>query len=330
MPTGKSAGTVRGLLQFTLDMFGGEPQATGQLRGTSAPPKRLKTLKSDQNKALAPVPWSSVAPELEAHVSGVAPSHFRHPRANREIRLNQAVVGYEFKRGKRRTIGFLVAPDGLVVSAPSRAPLHQVESALQHKADWIIRKLGESQQRCNRQASAQIVWRDGVIFPFLGAPLQVVLTPAASLRAAPAVLAPAAPLGDPAAFAVRRLLVSLPHEATPAQIRDAVQAWLKPEAKRHFTERLNHFAVRLQVRWLKLSLSNAKTRWGSASSSGSIRLNWRLMHASPAVLDYVVVHELSHLRVMDHSPRFWDTVRSAVPEYAALRQQLKRDLIPVW
>ena len=80
----------------------------------------------------------------------------------------------------------------------------------------------------------------------------------------------------------------------------------------------------------KLSLSNAGTRWGSASADGSIRLNWRLVHFRPAVIDYVVAHELSHLRVMDHSPRFWDTVESVLPDYGALRVELKRQPVPHW
>ena len=84
------------------------------------------------------------------------------------------------------------------------------------------------------------------------------------------------------------------------------------------------------MQWTKLTLSSAGTRWGSASSSGSIRLNWRLVHLRLSIIDYVVVHELSHLRVMDHSPRFWDTVASIVPDYAALRGQLKDEPIPQW
>ena len=126
------------------------------------------------------------------------------------------------------------------------------------------------------------------------------------------------------------LHIGLPHNATTEQIRDAVQAWLMRQAKRIFTERLNHFAPTLGVQWRKLGLSSAGTRWGSASADGSIRLNWRLIHFKQNLIDYVVVHELSHLRVMDHSPRFWDTVRAVVPDYAELRGQLKDDAIPRW
>jgi predicted metal-dependent hydrolase len=122
----------------------------------------------------------------------------------------------------------------------------------------------------------------------------------------------------------------LAHSASAAQIRDAAQAWLMRHAKQLFEERLNHFAPALGVRWQRLSLSSAGTRWGSASADGSIRLNWRLIHFKLSVIDYVVVHELSHLRVMDHSPRFWDTVRNIVPDYAELRGQLKDEMVPKW
>ena len=82
--------------------------------------------------------------------------------------------------------------------------------------------------------------------------------------------------------------------------------------------------------WRKLALSNANTRWGSARIDGLIRLNWRLIHMRPDIIDYVVAHELSHLRAMDHSPRFWDAVRSVVPDYVDLRGQLKEAAVPLW
>jgi len=109
-----------------------------------------------------------------------------------------------------------------------------------------------------------------------------------------------------------------------------VQAWLMRQARTVFAQRLDHFAPQLQVQWRRLTLSNAGTRWGSARVDGSIRLNWRLVHFKQAVIDYVVVHELSHLRVMDHSPRFWDTVRAVVPDYPELRKVLKDQSAPRW
>lgn len=297
------------LFRFTLDLFDPEPPPANP----PAPASSGLGLPLSELAAATPVqPLSAV----------LEPVHFRHPRANREVQLCDALVAYEFRRGKRRTIGFSVGPDGLVVSAPKWVPLHAVDEAVRDKAHWIVRKLGETRERHARLQSGRIEWRDGAVLPFLGRPVTVQLDPRHAFRAAGAELRADAQGGH--------LLVALPHGASAAQIRDAVQAWLMRQARRVFVERLDHFAPQLQVQWQKLSLSNAGTRWGSARVDGSIRLNWRLIHFQQSVIDYVVVHELSHLRVMDHSPRFWDTVRSVVPDYNALRGQLKNEVLPRW
>ncbi len=255
----------------------------------------------------------------------IAPVHFAHPKANREVRLGEALVAYQFERAKRRTIGFAVGPDGLVVRAPRWTPIFEVEAALQEKARWITQKLGETRERKTRQENARIEWRNGAILPFLGSQITLSLDPAHRFAAVGAHMELSA-----SGEGGNVLRVGLPTAASPEQIRDAVQAWLMRQAHENFKQRLDHFAPQLQVQWRKLSLSNAGTRWGSARIDGSIRLNWRLIHFRQPVIDYVVAHELSHLRVMDHSPRFWDTVRSVVPDYAQLRGQLKDDAIPKW
>ena len=126
------------------------------------------------------------------------------------------------------------------------------------------------------------------------------------------------------------LHVGLPQHASPEQIRDAVQSWLQRQAKRIFEERCHHFARQLGVRWTRLSLSSATTRWGSASADGAIRLHWRLIHFALPTIDYVVAHELAHLRVMDHSPRFWDVVRSVIPDVERLRDGLRDEALPAF
>jgi hypothetical protein len=123
--------------------------------------------------------------------------------------------------------------------------------------------------------------------------------------------------------------VGLPQHADAAQIRDVVQSWLQRQAKRIFEERCRLFADRLGVRMTRLTLSAAQTRWGSASADGSVRLNWRLVHFGLSVIDYVVAHELAHLREMNHSPAFWDVVRSVVPDYEHLRGSLRTEVLPL-
>jgi predicted metal-dependent hydrolase len=118
--------------------------------------------------------------------------------------------------------------------------------------------------------------------------------------------------------------VALPHDCGPERLRDTLQAWMMNQARSCFTERLNHFAPQLGVSWTRLSLSSAATRWGTAKADGSIRLNWHLMALPLELVDYVVVHELSHLREMNHSPAFWAVVASVLPDYVERRRALQR------
>ena len=119
--------------------------------------------------------------------------------------------------------------------------------------------------------------------------------------------------------------------ADAQQIKDRVQGWLQTEAKRLFGERLAYYADKLGVAYKGYALSSAATRWGSCSSDGRIRLNWRLIHFPLSIIDYVVAHELAHLREMNHSPRFWQTVESIFPEFKEARHTLKHhppELLP--
>lgn len=329
------------LLQFTLDLFDSVPACppvSPQLRTQKKPVNRPPALELSSHPA--PEKIAIVTPEdllpTQTLQQVLAPATYRHPVASREALLGDTVVGYHFRRGKRRTIGFSVGAEGLVVSAPKWVPLYEIDKAVLEKAGWIVKKLHETRARHDRLESARIEWKDGACLPFLGEPVSVVIDPkhafddvGAELRggALPSAGLQAESLTSGAA---KTLQIALAHGASADQIRDAVQAWLMRQAKRIFTERLNHFAPQLGVQWQKLSLSSAGTRWGSASADGSIRLNWRLIHFKLSVIDYVVAHELSHLRVMDHSPRFWETVRTVVPDYVELRSQLKDEVSPRW
>jgi predicted metal-dependent hydrolase len=123
--------------------------------------------------------------------------------------------------------------------------------------------------------------------------------------------------------------VGLGAGADASQIRDLVQSWLQRQALELFKQRCQHYAPRLGVTVKRLALSNATTRWGSATSQGHIRLNWRLIHHALPTIDYVVVHELAHLREMNHSPAFWDVVRSVIPDLDQHRGTLKDETLPL-
>lgn len=304
-------------------MLPGKPPAPHQQLSlfdpVAAPPEAAAAAAAPGTTAL---PARAGAAEPEAPTSAPRP-RFQHPRAQRHVVLGEHRVAYEFRRARRRSIGFVVSAEGLSVSAPRWVGVGEVEAALQAKADWILRKLHEQHERAERMQANRVQWHDGTSLPFLGDTVIVVLDP----RTTGAVLhsdAQSLP-GVPRLT----LHVGLPQSASQAQIREAVQSWLQRQAKRVFEERCALFAQRLGVRMKRLSLSSASTRWGSASADGSVRLNWRLVHFGLPVIDYVVAHELAHLREMNHSPAFWDVVRSVLPDFEHSRGLLRSELLPV-
>lgn len=278
----------------------------------------------DEEPSPAPVVTAPVPPAPPASGAPVMPVPAPVGEAPRRSRLDGREVAWTLRRARRRTIGFVVGEAGLVVTAPRWVTLRDVEAALQQKAGWVLRRLDDAQARAARQRAAQIAWADGVRVPYLGASLTVRLDPAARRGREAAVHVPGAD------GAGGELSLALPLDAAPGRIRDATQAWLQRQARAWFEERRRHFEPRLGVRATKLSLSSAATRWGSASSSGAIRLHWRLIHFDPQTIDYVVAHELAHLREMNHGERFWQAVGSVVGDVDAARRRLKTTELPPW
>ena len=283
---------MRNPLQLVLDFLSPSPEP-------APTPRAPGVVKS-------PAPSSSAAP-LSDEVA------IAHPRANRETVLEGMRVAYLFQRVRRRSIGFVVGPDGLEVRAPKWVTLKEVELGLQERGEWVLRKCAELQER--QKNIRQIEWREGASLDYLGAPIQLHLSPQNGRSE----------LNDQ-----RQLLLALPHTAEASQIRDAVQAWLMREAKILFEQRLNHFAPLMGVQWQRLSLSNAGSRWGSARVDGAIRLNWRLIHLKPEAIDYVVVHELAHLQEMNHSPAFWKVVADILPDHLERRKALQKENLANW
>lgn len=248
-----------------------------------------------------------------------------HPTASHRAQLQGRDVAYLLRRSARRSIGFSVGAQGLEVTAPKWLGMGDIESALQTKASWIVRKLQESGQRQQIRSEARIHWRDGGVLDYLGQPLTLRLTGDISQP-----LRTRQPHREQALNGSQSLHLPLSTQAPEVQIRAAVKAWILREARTHFTARMLHYAARMGVRWNALRLSSAITRWGSANSGGIIRLNWRLMQHSPHIIDYVVVHELAHLRHMDHSLQFWAVVAQELPDWRQLRSALRDKPLPAW
>ena len=268
------------------------------LRQKFADPNQLSLLDLLPGTKVDPEPPRSTVPEPPL------------PAGHRRLRLDEHTLDYRLLRSKRRTIGFLIDDEGLRVTAPRWVTVAEIELTITEKRAWIFKKINEQRERSVRRLQPPMEWRDGARLPYLGADIVVRIADAANT-------------GIRFDEQTRELHVSLPASATEQQLKDRVQGWLQAEAKRVFAERLNIYASKLGVTFKGFALSSASTQWGSCTADGRIRLNWRLMHFALPNIDYVVAHELSHLREMNHGPQFWATVQSLLPEFETARKTLR-------
>lgn len=225
---------------------------------------------------------------------------------SRTIALGDRIVPYILRRARRRTIGLTIDHRGLRVGAPRRASLNEVETLILRHGDWVRQKLDEWRQR-RRIEPLKII--EGATFPLLGGVCEIRI--AAGNNRVLWNKAPAAPF----------LTLCLRSAADAVRVLEKA---LQEKARRMFAERLAHYAQLFGLPLPSLALSSARTRWGSCSLTSGIRLNWRLIHFPLHVIDYVVVHELAHLREMNHSARFWAIVGQQYPAYKVAREELKR------
>lgn len=222
----------------------------------------------------------------------------------RYIQLEREIVGYRFRRARRRSIGLVIDAGGLRVAAPGNTPVAEVEAFIREKSRWVLKKLSD---RRNTPKPPVVSWSDGSTIALLGAPVRIEFLPGRrgiSLEHG-------------------RLGIGLAPRGEPAALRKRGIAWFKDWARTLFGERLALYAARLGVPTPALTLSNARTQWGVCREDGHVRLNWRLIHLPLQLIDYVVAHELAHLREMNHSARFWAVVGGLYPDYQAARDELR-------
>ncbi len=210
-----------------------------------------------------------------------------------------ANLPYSVRRSDRaRRVRVSVDARGDVeVVLPRRSPERAAAAAVVELRPWIERRLAET--RAVRDAIAA---RAGAA-PYLGTDLELRAEPGRTRvhRRGDVLLVP----GD---------------DRAPA----AIERWYRRAAQREIAPRLDDATQALGVEYTKLTIRNQRTRWGSCSQTGAMSFNWRLLLAPEPVLDYVVWHEACHLRVMDHSPRFWALVAHHCPTFAEHRRWLRR------
>ncbi len=208
----------------------------------------------------------------------------------------------EFIRAKRRTISIQVRSDGkVIVRAPLRLAEKIVRTFVESKADWITRKKAEVAVRAPVTVRT---FGEGERFLLLGREIPIRVVPA-----------------QRTALTLTETF-NLSQKALP-QAADVFEKWYKAYALTLLQERVKLYAAQHGFKPARIRITSARTRWGSCSSSGTLSFTWRLVMAPLDVVDYVVIHELVHLRVHNHSKDFWEGVAALMPDYKRRMTWLK-------
>jgi predicted metal-dependent hydrolase len=225
-------------------------------------------------------------------------------------------IPYRIRRSERaRRARILVDGDGVEVVVPRRFPLREVEPFVEEKRAWIERTLRRLRETEAELPAARL--EDGGLVPYLGENLRL------TVRVEP---------GRQREHVARRgdeLRVALPADAErllPADsaLREALERWYRRRARAEVAPRLDAACAHAGTSYTSLQIRGQRTRWASCSSTGAMSFNWRLLLAPAGILDYVVQHEVAHLELLDHSPRFWRLLASRCPDWREHEAWLRR------
>jgi predicted metal-dependent hydrolase len=198
----------------------------------------------------------------------------------------------------------------VVVSVPIYYPEMRIKSLLDLRRGWIVKKLKEIEKMGEIRQKRE--FRSGEVFSILGQTytLQVIREP-----------------GERIWLVGNSLCLSLSPGINPTReasvVQKRLQAWFEERALDKFKERILIYKKALRVEAKNISVKNYKSRWGACKSNGELIFNWRLIMAPEEIIDYVVAHELCHLRVFSHSPKFWKLVSSVYPTHREATQWLR-------
>ena len=240
------------------------------------------------------------------------------------VRYGDAAIEYEVRRSRKRRKTIQITVRGadangapaVVVASPVATPAGELEEIVLRRAAWIVRRAEAA-----REAAAPRRFADGGTLPYLGRDVRLTVEDASDIEAAEArfergrfrVLVPRNPDGSGLGEDER-------HEA----VRHALAAWYRERAGLLLPERVAGWWPRFgEGDPPRVLVRDQKRRWGSCARDGTLRLSWRCVMLDPELADYVVVHELAHLDVRNHSPAFWRRAASVMPDARSRRARLR-------
>lgn len=223
------------------------------------------------------------------------------------LNISQEKITYNLFRSKRRTVGLVINSEGLRVCAPYQFPQEKINSLLEQKSSWIIKKLKLWQSQ-HSNLDNQINWREHTYFSCCNVLINTFINYSSSTS-----------VFD---FEKRCFTIGLAGRQLQALSTFNIEPYFKAIAKEYLGKKLQEKASHAGLCYRRFDLSRASTCWGSCTSKTDIRLNWRLIFLPDSLVDYVIAHELAHLIEMNHSAHFWMQVKQLMPSYLTSKKIL--------
>ena len=198
----------------------------------------------------------------------------------------------------------------VTVLVPRHFPKEQIEPLLQRKARWILNHV-TAPERTTTVVQKQFVSGEGFLFRGHLLRLKVTVVTGTQFETIQQ------------GRTIRVAIPSMPASQQPVAIREVLTQWFYRQAVHLLPQRIDHYAHIVGIGPERLKISEYKSRWGFCREDGLIALNWRIVQAPLSVIDYVVVHELTHRRYPHHRQTFWQAVEAVLPDYEVRKQWLK-------
>jgi len=228
------------------------------------------------------------------------------------VQWGRTEIPYLIRRSPRRgTVAVAVEPSGQVVlTAPSLTTIERLDRVVRQKARWIVERTLRT-TALGRAASRELVSGETVLY--LGKHYRLRVTSSEKAR----------PVRLVRGWVVVTTSTQLTDAARAHDVRTRLVNWYRSHALDHLRDRARAWSAKLRMHPRDVLVRDPPRRWGSCDASGALRFSWRIVQAPPRLIDYVVVHELAHLRHRTHSPQFWSEVGRSIPDYEALRERLR-------
>ena len=229
------------------------------------------------------------------------------------VQFGRTLLAYQIRRSQRRsTVSIAVVPqEGLVVTAPVKATTERLDALVRRKGAWIAKRLKHQSEMSPALPEREFV--SGETFKYLGRQYR--------LRVEAGALEGQVRLHG--TFLTLTMGMGNGEHQRTVRARRALVGWYRAKAKQYLPRRAALWAPRLGLPVPQIVVAKPAKRWGSVAKNGAVRLNWRVLQAPVALMDYVVAHELVHLIHEDHSRAFWATLGRIMPDYEERKNRLR-------